>query len=274
MPLADRARSLFNSVSVSVSSLPAVPSVPYPSTLIKRAGFATSGGGKGSPPPPLAAGGGGQPNGWLGVGGTGANGGGTLKGEVKNDTAAGFERQRAVANDGNDGVGGDTDTSNSASSSDAVTATTTTTTAAEAATGGGDGDAASEDETSGDDVAFTLEAVRTSLDAREMAAMGQSLDALEEIPTLSLDDFLRPAFMNTGANSGHGSDAGTSAPPSQPDTPRLADASAASHYDADTDLEVPEEVDPRVGDALDELNNSMTDVNILETELSAARRRR
>ena len=37
---------------------------------------------------------------------------------------------------------------------------------------------------------------------------------------------------------------------------------------------MPEEVDPRVGDALDELNDSMTDVNTLETELNAARRRR
>ena len=75
--------------------------------------------------------------------------------------------------------------------------------------------------------------------------------------------------------SGHASEAGTSAPPSQPDTPRgVGVGGDATHYDADTDLEVPEEVDPRVGDALDELNDSMTEVNALETELNAARRRR
>jgi uncharacterized membrane protein len=37
---------------------------------------------------------------------------------------------------------------------------------------------------------------------------------------------------------------------------------------------VAEEVDPRVGAALDELNDSMTDVNAQESALGAARRRR
>jgi hypothetical protein len=36
-----------------------------------------------------------------------------------------------------------------------------------------------------------------------MAAMGQSLDALEEIPTLSLEDFLRPTFMHHSAGTSY-----------------------------------------------------------------------
>ena len=282
---ADRARSLFNSVSV--------PSVPYPSTLIKRAGF--GGGGKGGSPR-LGAGkpldgstgagrsGGQPPNGGDGRdGGDGGDDAAATRGGsgVAATTATG---RGAHAGDGDGGIGeirpvdvdevrggGDVAPSSPpdpAANAKTKTKTTRTTTSGADAVNGDD-----------DDVASTLAAVRTSLDAREMAAMGQSLDALEEIPTLSLEDFLRPAFMdNGGGSSATGSEAGTSAPPSQPDTPRQTTAgagaaSSSSHYDADTDLEVPEEVDPRVGDALEELNNSMTDVNTLETELVAARRR-
>ena len=77
------------------------------------------------------------------------------------------------------------------------------------------------------DIASAIDAVRTSVDAREMADLGES-DRFESIPTLSLDDFLhqRPG----GAGS---SDAGTSVPPSEgpsrPESPR-------GHYDQDTDL--------------------------------------
>ena len=117
------------------------------------------------------------------------------------------------------------------------------------------------------DIASAIAAVRTSLDAREMADLGESLDRLESIPTLSLDDFLH--FQRPGGAGS--SDAGTSVPPSEvpsrPESPR-------GHYDQDTDLEVPEEVDPRVGAALDELNDAMSRVNELEGELIAARRRR
>ena len=45
-------------------------------------------------------------------------------------------------------------------------------------------------------------------------------------------------------------------------------------YARDTDLEVAEEVDPRVGDALNELNDSMTECNALENEFNAAKRNR
>lgn len=117
------------------------------------------------------------------------------------------------------------------------------------------------------DIASAIDAVRTSVDAREMADLGESLDRLESIPTLSLDDFLQ--FQRPGGAGS--SDAGTSVPPSEgpsrPESPR-------GHYDQDTDLEVPEEVDPRVGAALDELNDAMSRVNELEGELIAARRRR
>jgi hypothetical protein len=274
MPLADRARSLFS----SVPSLPSV-SVPYPSSLIRKAGFGGTSGGSGKN---SAFGGGGQPNGDVvvdattGTGGAFATAGGVradagegeiqpaVEAEMHGDTTAGGRRSGVRKDDGG------------TSSSGVLSATIK----AAAATEGGKDDNEEEDDgnaSSGDDVAFTLAAVRTSLDAREMAAMAQGLDALEEIPTLSLEDFLRPAFMNANgasSSSGHGSDnGGNSVPSSQPDTPRPR-TPPSSHYDADTDLEVFEEVDPRVSGALDELNDSMTDVNALETELSAARRRR
>jgi hypothetical protein len=112
--------------------------------------------------------------------------------------------------------------------------------------------------------------MRTSVDQRAIADIGSSLDRLEAIPTLSLDDFLtfrggaRAGSSDAGAESHHGGGA------SEPDDARTP----ATHYDADTDLEVPEEVDPRVQDALEELNLSTTSVNALEGRLSAARKAR
>ena len=112
--------------------------------------------------------------------------------------------------------------------------------------------------------------MRTSVDQRAIADIGSSLDRLEAIPTLSLDDFLtfrggaRAGSSDAGTESHHGGGA------SEPDDARTP----ATHYDADTDLEVPEEVDPRVQDALEELNLSMTSVNALEGRLSAARKAR
>ena len=116
----------------------------------------------------------------------------------------------------------------------------------------------------------SLDAMRTSVDQRAIADIGSSLDRLEAIPTLSLDDFLtfrggaRAGSSDAGTESHHGGGA------SEPDDARTP----ATHYDADTDLEVPEEVDPRVQDALEELNLSMTSVNALEGRLSAARKAR
>ena len=218
MPLADRARSLFN-------TLPAVPSVPYPSTLIKRAGFGTSGGGGGKGGSPRA----------VDVASTGGKGGGlgdgrgqpdgvdgemttTPKREVRAEAGAGAgagegEMQTTCSDGGVNGGGASTLSSSSSPPASAYTPTTTRKTtgpggAAEEVsnTAQKSGDDDEEVRTSGvdgdgggvADVASTLEAVRTSLDAREMAAMGHSLDALEEIPTLSLEDFLRPAFMSNG----------------------------------------------------------------------------
>jgi hypothetical protein len=51
-------------------------------------------------------------------------------------------------------------------------------------------------------------------------------------------------------------------------------ASDAAHYDANTDLDVEEAVDPRVGAALDEMNDAASGVNDLEKALARARRRR
>ena len=230
MPLADRARSLFN-------TLPAVPSVPYPSTLIKRAGFGTSGGGGGgkgdSPRAVVVATTGGGGGGGLGDGRGQPDGvdNGGLTTTANQEVRAGAGEVRAGAGEGEirtAGSGGDVNgggisilSSSSSPSASAVTTTATrkTTGPGEAAeeasiytaqksgdegdvkTSGVVGDGVDGDGGGGDDdddVASTLEAVRTSLDAREMAAMGHSLDALEEIPTLSLEDFLRPAFMSNG----------------------------------------------------------------------------
>ena len=50
----------------------------------------------------------------------------------------------------------------------------------------------------------------------------------------------------------------------EPPAPVSLKDDSRAHYDANTDLEVEEEVDPRVGAALDEMNDAMSRVNDLE----------
>ena len=96
-------------------------------------------------------------------------------------------------------------------------------------------------------------------------AMHERLDALEGEAELTVESFLRARF--DGATT--------------TDVDSVSDVCAAggdaredSLYAADTDLEEAEEVDPRVGDALNELNDSMSECNSLENELQRARRER
>ena len=95
-----------------------------------------------------------------------------------------------------------------------------------------------------------------------MSELGHELDHLETIPTMSLEDFLTPAFLGRGDG---GTSVSTSAPPSELGDPP---------YAPDDDLEFAEEVDPRVAGALDEMNEAMMSVNDAETALAAAKRRR
>ena len=104
--------------------------------------------------------------------------------------------------------------------------------------------------------------LRASVDAEQMSELGHELDHLEEIPTMSLEDFLTPAFLGRAGTS-----VSTSAPPSE-----FGDVDPP--YQPDNDLEFAEDVDPRVGGALDEMNEAMMAVNDIELELSAAKRRR
>jgi len=104
--------------------------------------------------------------------------------------------------------------------------------------------------------------LRTSVDAEQMSELGHELDHLETIPTMSLEDFLTPAFLGRGDG---GTSVSTSAPPSELGDPP---------YAPDDDLEFAEEVDPRVAGALDEMNEAMISVNDAETALAAAKRRR
>lgn len=104
--------------------------------------------------------------------------------------------------------------------------------------------------------------LRTSVDAEQMSELGHELDHLETIPTMSLEDFLTPAFLGHGDG---GTSVSTSAPPSELGDPP---------YAPDDDLEFAEEVDPRVAGALDEMNEAMMSVNDAETALAAAKRRR
>jgi hypothetical protein len=97
--------------------------------------------------------------------------------------------------------------------------------------------------------------------------MTRDLDALEAIPTLSLEDFLRPSFAAAGSSS-------LSLCDSESASVSASASVAAAPYDQDTDLDAPEEVDPRVAGALDELNSAMSENNELEVELAGARRRR
>ena len=104
--------------------------------------------------------------------------------------------------------------------------------------------------------------LRASVDAEQMSELGHELDHLEEIPTMSLEDFLTPAFLGRAGTS-----VSTSAPPSE-----FGDVDPP--YQPDDDLEFAEDVDPRVAGALDEMNEAMMAVNDIEIELGAAKRRR
>jgi len=104
--------------------------------------------------------------------------------------------------------------------------------------------------------------LRASVDAEQMSELGHELDHLEEIPTMSLEDFLTPAFLGRAGTS-----VSTSAPPSE-----FGDVDPP--YQPDDDLEFAEDVDPRVAGALDEMNEAMMAVNDIELELGAAKRRR
>ena len=111
-----------------------------------------------------------------------------------------------------------------------------------------------------------------------MGAIDDELRRLEDVPMISLENFMRfrggdDAETGSGYESesslAESSAAGADA---EPAAPREDDSQ--THYDKNTDLEVEEEVDPRVGAALDEMNDAMSRVNDLEKALVRARRRR
>ena len=278
MPLADRTRSLFT----GAPSLPRVSMPSYPTALTRksRLGAADPTVNVDAPPsePPLVPDARAVPSGDAELSATkravGSNGGAAvgrradLEGGGDGTDGPGDENENASARGTARGTnrGADRSMDDGASSIGTPSVPVPSTSSMNGAP--------SDDDDDDDDDDATLAAVRTSLDASELAAVGESLDALEAIPTLTLEDFLHPGFMAGG------SDSGMSAPSSRCDTPRgggdedRTAAAAASHYDADTDLEVPEEVDPRVSGALDELNDAMTRVNELEAAYNAARRSR
>ena len=118
----------------------------------------------------------------------------------------------------------------------------------------------------------------------ETRALGETLDALDGEAELTVESFLRARFdaaTTTSATDVDSRSDGTRRPGGEStcgDDEEAAAAAAAlgssSLYEADTDLEFAEEVDPRVGDALEELNESMSECNALENDLNAARRER
>ena len=116
-----------------------------------------------------------------------------------------------------------------------------------------------------------------------MGAIDDELRRLEDVPMISLENFMR--FRGgDDAETGSGYESESSLAESLAEPSSFAnDASAyasrppasdAAHYDANTDLDVEEEVDPRVGAALDEMNDAASGVNDLEKALARARRRR
>ena len=115
-----------------------------------------------------------------------------------------------------------------------------------------------------------------------MGAIDDELRRLEDVPMISLENFMR--FRGgDDAETGSGYESESSLAESLAESSFANDASAyasrplasdADHYDANTDLDVEEEVDPRVGAALDEMNDAASGVNDLEKALTRARRRR
>ncbi len=111
-----------------------------------------------------------------------------------------------------------------------------------------------------------------------LGEIDDELRRLEDVPMISLENFMRfrggdrdetGSGYESESSLAESSAAGADA---EPATPREDDSQ--THYDKNTDLEVEEEVDPRVGAALDEMNDAMSRVNDLEKALVRARRRR
>ena len=112
-----------------------------------------------------------------------------------------------------------------------------------------------------------------------MDAIDDELRRLEDVPMISLENFMRfrggddsasgyESESSLAESCANDAESGT-APPGSGSDDRFA-----THYDLNTDLDVEEEVDPRVGAALDEMNDAMSRVNDLEKALARARRRR
>lgn len=118
----------------------------------------------------------------------------------------------------------------------------------------------------------------------ETRALGETLDALDGEAELTVESFLRARFdaaTTTSATDVDSRSDGTRRPGGESTCGDDEEAAAtttggcsSSLYEADTDLEFAEEVDPRVGDALEELNESMSECNAKENDLNAARRER
>jgi hypothetical protein len=107
----------------------------------------------------------------------------------------------------------------------------------------------------------------------ETRLLGERLDALDEEAELTVESFLRAKFdAATTTTTDFESASGRSESDAGGRGERVDDAETL--YARDTDLEEAEEVDPRVGDALDELNDSMTECNGLENALQEARKAR
>ena len=111
-----------------------------------------------------------------------------------------------------------------------------------------------------------------------LGEIDDELRRLEDVPMISLENFMRfrggdrdetGSGYESESSLAESSAAGADA---EPAAPREDDSQ--THYDKNTDLEVEEEVDPRVGAALDEMNDAMSRVNDLEKALIRARRRR
>jgi len=111
-----------------------------------------------------------------------------------------------------------------------------------------------------------------------LGEIDDELRRLEDVPMISLENFMRfrggdrdetGSGYESESSLAESSAAGADA---EPAAPREDDSQ--THYDKNTDLEVEEEVDPRVGAALDEMNDAMSRVNDLEKALVRARRRR
>ena len=111
-----------------------------------------------------------------------------------------------------------------------------------------------------------------------LGEIDDELRRLEDVPMISLENFMRfrggdrdetGSGYESESSLAESSAAGADA---EPAAPREDDSQ--THYDKNTDLEIEEEVDPRVGAALDEMNDAMSCVNDLEKALVRARRRR